>query len=278
MASHQKKLSLCFLSSGDVCQKKIWSDFLSQAPPDRFSVYLHRSDGMSFTWIKGCTIIPHIPTAWGAFSLMRVQQELLKYAHADERNYKFLFLSGDSIPIHTFEVVYQRLILDDDDGRCSKHPDYELPHIRLREIGFHKRHFISSLPFEFSRASQWVLLNRVHAELLFTHWDMLVKVFEDSHCPDEHVYPIFYKGMGVWHTFKQTPTIYVNFGLIQTRLCSLEHRIFPATYHFLYGKELDAIYTSGSMFMRKICPTAKIMTDWNLERPLLQNEPHCSLL
>jgi hypothetical protein len=259
------KIALCFLSYGDVQQKDIWSAFLEAADPSKYSVFLHRADGVQTSWIPRCTSIPTQPTKWGSFSLVKAQQALFNEAFKDPDIYKFILLSGDTIPLYTFEKLYTQLTQHDKGcmSMCAD-PQYS------RERSVNRRAWSSNYPWAWKKADQWVVLNRSHVQLLQQNWTMIQAVFAKSEVPDEHVYPVFFNGVGALHTFNARSVIHVNF-YMRTSPCSIKHHSTPATYHTnaFTPAYVDKIYTSGCMFIRKICPTASITMDWDAEKPLV---------
>ena len=259
------KIALCFLSYGDIQQREIWSAFLSAADPSKYSVFLHRSDGVQTSWVPGCNIIPTLPTSWGSFSLVKAQQALFNEAFKDSNNYKFILLSGDTIPLYTFHKIYTQLT-QDNKGLISmnSNPDYN------REYSTKKSVWPFNRPWVWKQAEQWVVLNRSHVQLLQENWTMIETVFFRSSIPDEHVYAVFFNGFGVLHTFNLRSIIHINFFMSSSK-CNIPHHSSPATYHThnFTPTYVNKIYGSGCMFVRKICSTASITMDWDAEKPLI---------
>ena len=259
------KLAFCFLSYDDIEQHVAWNSFFRDVSSEKFTVVVHMKNHADTSIITGSRVIPTMPTEWGGFSLVKVQQALMEEACKDESVTKCILLSGDSIPLHPFDVIYNKLCSDDkgyihinekNDGRD-----------RIAHVN--RKAWPRNRPWIWAKASQWCILNRSHVKLLSEQFDMLTKVFLKSEVPDEHLYPIFFISINAIHTFHNSITMYVNW-LRNINVCRILHHSSPVAYHTINfnAKNIDDIYASGALFMRKICQTSKIKMDWTADRPL----------
>jgi hypothetical protein len=261
------KIALCFLSYGDIEQQAVWSSFLENVSKEKYTILLHRADGIQTSWAPNCIVIPTQPTEWATFSLVRVQQQLFTTACIDPEVTKCILLSGDSIPIYPFQKIYDTL-LRDTKGYISEYPIKESK--KHEEATVSRTCWPKDKQWKWTITDQWVVLNRMHVGLLQEHWDMLVRVFEHSKCPDEHVYIVFFNGFGVINTFhKQCFT--VRDWKLKTSSCSLKHRPLPTTYHThnFTPNYLKWIYSKGGLFLRKVCTTTTITMNWSLPQPII---------
>lgn len=267
------KLAFCFMSYGDIEQRRIWSSFFAAANRDQYATFLHRVDGNQETWLPGCVIIPTIPTKWGTFSLVQVQQNLFTEACKDPAVTKCILLSGDSIPIHSFQTIYDKLTRDDKGYMDTTLFQNELSNFiskATRKFTTNLSAWPTSMPWKWGKISQWVVLNRSQVQLLQENWALLVNVFRQSECPDEHIYYIFFNGVNELHNFHTMPVIYVNWVSLSNP-CKQKHRALPHTFHSdeLRQSIINEIYSSGALFMRKICSDTKILIDWSKNKPLI---------
>lgn len=240
------KIALCFLSYGDIEQKEIWRPFFES---EQYTIFLHRADGH-----PGCNVIPHRATSWGTFSLVQAQQDLFNEAIKDPAVTKCVLLSGDSIPLYSPAFVFEALTRDDK-GYIESHTPSNTNHIARQEGA-------RSLQWPWKVGSQWVVLTRKHVEMIQEHWTTITSVFEHVTVADEHVYPTFFNGC--LETFHTKPVMFVNWSKIPSR-CPLGHRPQPATYHVrdLTPHNMRHIYSTGCLFMRKLCSSQQVPFDLN---------------
>jgi hypothetical protein len=257
------KLAFCFLSYEDIVHINVWKEFFQTAPVSSYSIFLHTKSELGRSELEGCIVIPTQTTEWGTFSLVEVQQALLTAAYKDTENYKFILLSGDAIPIYTFDTIYTRLT-QDSLGWMNYTPGFH----KENESTVSKKAWPTGKRWEWIFAQQWVVLNRTHVEHLFQEWPMIELVFSLSRFPDEHVYPIIFNAYDSLESFKNQSNIYVN--QRNTLPCHLHHHTVPTTYHSkdFTVSELDRVYESGALFLRKICKTVRLTYDWNSATPL----------
>jgi len=259
------KLAFCFLSYGDIEQHEIWNSFFKDVSSDKCSVLIHMKNRKDTSIISGARVIPNIPTTWGGFSLVKVQQALIEAAFEDKAVTKFIILSGDSIPLYRFDTIYEQLCKDDK-GYLSMY----VPTRNINPIGVvNRRAWPNTMPWTLKKASQWCILNRTHVQLLCDHFYMLTQVFQNANIPDEHMYVKFFHGIKNIHTFHNKMSTYYNWDR-RTYKCSIHHHASPATYHTGDFNAINVanIYDSGALFMRKVCKTANVRIDWTAFRPL----------
>ena len=254
------KIGFCFLSYHDIEQVAAWSDFFEAVDPQRYSVFVHRADGKRSTWCTTAVVIPYQETKWGTFSLVKVQQALLDAAYEDESITKFIFLSGDSIPLFSFNRIYEQITVDANGWLSVSVPPPNSVWAR-RELTVHSEKWPRELHWRWAVASQWCVFNRAHVQMLHENWGMLSSVFGKSTIPDEHLYGVFFFGVGVMDTFHPKSCMYVDFQKATTG-CKLSHHTYPTTFHSIKESEVKLMYESGSLFARKICRSVIVQYDW----------------
>lgn len=258
------KIAFCFLSYGDIEHQSVWIPFFSQGT--QHAIFLHRADGLQTSTVPGCIVVPPIKTAWGTFSLLQAQQIMFEAAHKDPDITKFVILSGDSIPLYTFPTVYEKLTKDDK-GYMRR-----IANTATVYNNVHRAAWPAEKPWNGLFISQWVVFNRTHVELLREHWPMLQAVFQHSSVPDEFMYYIFFSGFGYIESFHPSSHMYVSHAKSTVR-CDLKHHTIPMTYHRpnFTPTDVERIYRTGYLFLRKVCPKTTVYMDWTKPRPLRDN-------
>lgn len=261
------KIAFCFLSYGDIEHQNVWAQFFESAK--KHAIFLHRADGQTETNLPGCTVIPPIKTAWGTFSLLQAQQNLFNEAVKDPEVQKVVLLSGDSIPLYKFDVVYNKLCRDDKGYLRQIAQSVVVP---ITDKRVHTAAWPSDKPWVGKFNSQWVVLNRTHVQMLQDNWPMLQRVFKDANIPDEYLYFTFFNGFGCIGTFHNASHMHVSHSK-KVFPCGRNHHSVPLTYHRqnFTPQEVDKLYRSGHLFLRKVCSTTNVHMDWNKKRPLQDN-------
>jgi len=251
----------------DIVCINAWRAFFRDASENSYSIYIHSKHGIQQSDLSGSNILPTQPTQWGHFSLVEVQQALFCKAYEDPENYKFVLLSGDSIPLYSFATIYARLTSDAMGYMTITKGMYQSE----RERFVNKKAWSPRESWVWYGASQWCILHRSHVELLKEHWTMIVATFNSKigYAPDEHVYPILFNAFGPFHP----GAMFVDWS--PSINCSIGHRLSPKTYHDedLVEEPLHAIYESGALFLRKVCVLTKLNYDWTQAHPLQPSPP-----
>lgn len=212
------KIAFCFLLYDTVNHRKLWEKFFSQDnyPENSYSIYSHLKTETDKTpnWISK-NKIKTIETGWCEESLVDAWINLLKAALKDENNKYFVILSGECIPLFTYQEIYNKITKS---KKSRINPDKNTEVYSLTGLYY---------------ADQWVILNRKHAELLVALRTSAkgkqfveairkrTKVEVDNEvlefCPDE-VYPINW--------------FIENYGRPTTQSFKKEFNIGPSTYTY----------------------------------------------
>jgi len=141
------KIAFCFLLYDQVKHAKQWEEFFSFE--NTYTIYSHLKTVTDNTqeWIEKSKIRT-IKTGWCEKSLVYAWINLLIEALKDPENEYFVLLSGECIPLFTYEETYKK-ITKSKKSRIHVDPDWE----GTNETGL-------------TYADQWVTLNRKHANLL----------------------------------------------------------------------------------------------------------------
>jgi hypothetical protein len=275
-------LAFCFLTYEDVEHLEVWAPFFAAAPPDQYTIVIQRKEGEGSA--LPATVIPTQATEWGTWSLVEAQQSLFREAAKNPAVTKFILLSADTIPLYSFAALY-KVLMADNKGYIRKTSNRKSPKKIPNTAAW-------SLPWRWSLTSQWIILNRAQFTALEDNFAMLRAVFGAMYIPDEHVYSIFFDGVGLLGTFKLVPPVHVQWDQIhnprtvhtmmfpslrrpqcteKTRFCSVWHRDLPHTFHTeeLTARKVAEIYASSAFFLRKVCILAPLRFDLTRDRILL---------
>ena len=201
-------IAFCFLLYDSVKHSKLWVDFFSQDnyPVPSYSIYTHLKSVNSKTqqWLKKYRI-PTIQTEWCGESLVYAWINLLQASLKDSNNKYFILLSGECLPLFTYEETYNKITAS---KKSRVNIDYKTK--SYKETGIYY-------------ADQWMLLTRREAELLVElkttreGRKFVEELTEDIvySCPDE-LYPVN------WFIY--------NYGLPSSKKYREKIRNIPTTY------------------------------------------------
>jgi hypothetical protein len=148
------KIALLFLTYRDVAQAALWKSLLVEAS-DHFNVYIHSKEPLQDPfWARFC--LSHtVPTTY--LFHVRAWQILLKQALKNPENEKFIFLSESCVPLYPLSLIHRILGQDQHSMMYYHHPWWD--RTQGREI--------TEIPLEHRwGSSEWMILNRKHAELV----------------------------------------------------------------------------------------------------------------
>jgi Core-2/I-Branching enzyme len=248
------KLAFCFLSRGDIAHQRTWSAFFRDAPPDAYGIWLHRADRGMASRLPGVTCVPSHGTSRAMFSIVNAQQVLFQVACRDPAVTKCILLSGDSVPVQSFEAVAASML---------SHPkgilawETELSDVQASRSHLARRDlWPKDWKWEWRAAAQWCVLTREHVGLLASYWGLVLHTFFSTHTADEHVYPVFFEGVGRLDSFVRQPFMFVDWGDPTTAThCGLPHNLYPRTFHAedCTPALLRRLRSGGYATMRKVC-------------------------
>lgn len=242
---HMLKIAFLFLTISSAYHEQLWRDFL-YGHDDQYTIYCHaKSDVPASSLLFPYRIAETLPTSWS--NTMRAQIALLKEALKDPYNDKFIFVSESTIPLATFDAVYQRLTATP----LSIFMYRPNPHIIAGSATFDTTRDLQPIPFDQQYKSyQWVVLNRKHAQLMVDD-TYYIAIAERYRLDNEHYPPTFLAGHGLLHEVQQKSTTYVYWPV--TPITKAAH-----PYSFVNFQEPDELslvtkaMNSGYLFARKI--------------------------
>ncbi len=167
------KIAFLFLTVGNIFHEKTWVNFFADAK-ERATIYVHSKYNLKKeSFFRKFEMETKVRTRWE--NTMNAQVELLKEALKDPANQKFIFVSETTIPLQDFDDVYARVMMHDKSiFKYKKNP-------------YSYRNFRNIPGDHLYYNSQWVVLNRKHAELMVQDTtilnDMTHNPFDNEHYP-----------------------------------------------------------------------------------------------
>ena len=249
----------------------------------RYSIFVH-SIPSNTTIPLGPFFCPHaipsVRTRW--YQLHDGMMRVLQHAFDKDKNaQQFVFVSVTTIPLVSFEEVYQRLVVQTGGGRTSRFCWMDDPQ-RAWKFAATFMPDIRNLN-QTRKAEMWSSLSRPHVAFILEQrarlheWN---KVFIQKRrrgtvgAPDECFFPTLLNIHGyasqfescevrlsnccpthvVWSTAAQAP-INVDRNIRLSDICMPD---FPCTFQFLYEAGLRRLVQQGYLFLRKVTHSAII--------------------
>jgi hypothetical protein len=252
-----KKIAFCFLTYDSLEMEILWRDFLNEIDASKYSVYIHAKDpeDVNFMHFKDCVIPDHVETQYFHPSLVQAQNKLLEHALKDKKNTHFVFLCGSSIPIKSFNCIYDNL----NDQSIFNIRQHELNLIEIKD------QYLSTL----KKCSQWSILNRFHAENIMKYMPDVFEICKNNElpfngAPDEKIYLSFLlsyfpenilmiEGAENHSMFEYWNSNQID--IFEKNFISSQHDHWPErqkSFYFINKDEIDFIMKSKAFFMRKI--------------------------
>ncbi|KAI0497100.1 glycosyltransferase BC10 isoform X1 [Dendrobium catenatum] len=191
------KVAFLFLTPGSLPFEKLWEKFF-EGHEGKYSIYVHASREKS-VHISPIFIGRDIRSAkvvWGKISMVDAEKRLLANALQDIDNQQFVLLSDSCIPLHSFDYVYNYLMLTNVSFiDCFEDPG-------PLGTGRYSTHMMPEVEENsFRKGAQWFSVKRQHALLIladnlyYTKFKLYCKPgMEGRNCyADEHYLPtLFY--------------------------------------------------------------------------------------
>jgi hypothetical protein len=182
------KIAFLFLITSHITHEPVWRNFF-EGNHERYSIYIHSKETLDKTSaFKQYEMAIKVATTWER--TMAAQIAMLKEALQDPLNEKFVFVSGDSVPIQKFDFVYQQLMqhsLSIFNYSWSSHQDPD-------STFYYPKRILNGIPYEKQfKNSQWIVLNRKHAEMMVKDSEILSLIVQTP-CDNEH-YPSTFLSM-----------------------------------------------------------------------------------
>jgi hypothetical protein len=180
--SDTPKIAFLFLTVGDIHKPKFWHEFLNSGV-DKCNIYAHSKhrDKLGTGYLRDNQIDEHFDSFWGGPGLVLATIALLKEALKDPSNKYFVLVSESCIPLYDFNYTYDKLLgynLSMVYHTKSRFPNYE---------EWVNTYINKDSPIkEAYKCSQWMGLNRKHAEIVAEKgYDTFDKSMQKVPIPDE---------------------------------------------------------------------------------------------
>lgn len=177
------KIAFLFLTRNNLKHPQLWYDFLSDGN-GKCNIYVHTKerDKLNQQFLIDHQITEYIHTEWGHSNLLTATNALIKEALKDPTNKRFILVSESCIPLHFYNVIYE--LLFNQPGMAGKSFLYtkitptrkDIKHIKHKDAAYLQvcRNGDPSKELGITwdnmmRNSQWMILNREHAEIADKH-------------------------------------------------------------------------------------------------------------
>lgn len=189
----QSQIAFLFLTRGELNNVELWENYFRLADSSKYKLFIHTKEPSSLSsnlWKSpNSTILRPIPTTWGTVSLVKATLYLLNVAHSDTSIKKFILLSESCIPTTNFDDFYNSIIHN---NQSYIHWVYGVNIDRLKIVNRSLNMTVSN--HLWAKQSQWMLLDRIHTNELFTNLNSNSKCVQYlngyTYCPaaDEHFF------------------------------------------------------------------------------------------
>lgn len=176
------KLAFLFLTITDINHENYWRDFF-KGYENKYTIYVHAKEQVGNNWFKQFELPYKIENSWAR--TMRCQIGMLKEALKDPENQMFIYCSHNTIPLQSFDFIYNELIgLKKTVFYYEKNPHMDATNKRF----YNPRRVLKPIPEDLQyKNTQWVILNRKHAEMMVNDTDVVAIISGYPH--DQEHYP-----------------------------------------------------------------------------------------
>ena len=223
--NNKDKIAILMLAYESFNYPNVWLDFFEEGS-DKSNFYTHVKNKCKSKLLKENHIKKHISTKWADISLVKATNNMLEEAYKDETNKVFILTSGDTVPLYSFNKIYNDLI--------------NIKKSWLNIIEQKKTHIA---------CSQFFLLTRNHVKLILEN-----RSKEDTHdipktVPDESYY---YKILS-----ELDKDDIKNKKIMECKIDNKTHRCISSPLNIT---SLKAKRKNGAYFFRKAEPYLKHIT------------------
>ncbi|KAF8106259.1 hypothetical protein N665_0145s0070 [Sinapis alba] len=172
------QIAFLFIARNRLTLEFVWDSFFL-GEDGKFSIYVHSRPGFVLSeattqskYFLNRQVNDSIQVEWGEATMIEAERVLLRHALRDPFNHRFVFLSDSCIPLYSFSYTYNYIMstptsfvdsfADTKDKRYNPRMD---PVIHVHN---------------WRKGSQWVVLNRKHAEIVVN--DTIVLPMFQQHC------------------------------------------------------------------------------------------------
>lgn len=178
------KIAFCFLIIDKINLSNIWKTFFNNINKEMYSIYIHCKypEKITDVFFKQFIIKENLYTDWGVID--DAIQLLYKYALKDSNNMYFIPISESTIPIKSFDYIYNYLFYKK--KKLNSYIKYwKQPFKNFNQMKiYYKHHNQNHLYIKYIKYSHyyttvsWVILNRKHVNIIVS--DLLyIKYFKN---------------------------------------------------------------------------------------------------
>jgi hypothetical protein len=298
------KIAYLFLTIGDINQPEIWTEYFKNNW-HKVNIYVHPKypSLVKTKWLKQNIIHELVPTEWGFIT--RAYYELLKEALKNKDNMKFVFISESCIPLKTFDLFYNQLMIDhintsyikfmeinayNKNARIKSQPNYkELEpfvkhYARMCLSRYHSEKLISCKSFDFfnkMHVGDEFFLTCIHPvknkdyikdfEITYDNWEDIEEKTKQYNSEIELLYEQLEKDNLSDKLKKELTRELTNKQLIRDDI-----RKNPKTYTSITSNDIEIALKKESFFWRKFTTkklpwTYPILSSFRLKNDIIQH-------
>lgn len=166
-AGEKQKIALLFLVTEDHHQDRLWAEALRKQG-DKFNVYVHPKGKLRNPFFALNIVQGRAETSW--MYHLGAWHHLLRCALENKSNQRFIFLSESCVPLRSLDHIYKTLMAEK-----KSFVNYSKPWWSAEE-----QREVRELPAEHRWVnSEWVALNRKHAQMMIE--DSLILPLVEKH-------------------------------------------------------------------------------------------------
>jgi len=244
------KIAFCFLIIDKIHNIELWDEFFRTIDKSKYNIYIHYKKNIDLGNFEKYKLKKCVPTKWNHISLVHAYNVLFQEAFKDKQNKKFVILSGNCIPLKSFDHIYETLTKDDY-GYFSSSEDNTTSFPRCNNL---LKHFPRD---KIRKSSGWFILNRTLVEKLCFLSKEEVETKFKIEAPDEHYYITLIHYYDLLDQIKVTPgaendATFTNWGGNHYKFGKgVVCKKHPKLYTEITKEEYDYLKSSFCMFGRK---------------------------
>ena len=253
------KLGFLFLCKNNINQLQLWLDFFKNNY-DKCNIYIHSYDqtNISQEFIKKYHIDKVLDTGWGdIYDVVRYVMNI----SIKNNDYKLILISESTIPVKSFDYIYNYLIKDNKGYLNYDMTDKYVVNMQSKRYiknSNNIKNFKENIDFKhwyFNEA--WIIFNIEMIEIILND-NKYHLIFKNCFCPDEN-YPIYlYSLYNKFHLFHNIKTTYTNWNTI-----AIDGKKHPRLYDNIDNGLLKEIFDRNILFARKFTDNINIYNKIN---------------
>jgi len=261
------RLAFCFLIKNDINHIEMWEDFFKNAKPERYRIYIHKSEAnkpCSSNFVSQHLINQTVLTEWGG-DLYSAIKLLYKKAY-DDLCTKYILLSESTIPVRSFSTIYKKLSKFPNKSsinylqKIPKNVNEKNTHITSLQRFINNSNRCSLFAYNIDithwyYADMWTILTREHVNLILND-ETIMSYFENAFAWDEN-YPMYVLSFfNELDNIKREKTTFVNW---KEPVYHNDHSKSPKEYTLVTSEDIDYIKNKSSvLFARKFSKDSNI--------------------